>query len=178
MKYFQNILTTIKNHNLIFFTIIIFLLQIISNLLKPYSINLYGPAHILSLYGFINSPLSIYQLIMAGIVSTSVSYVIYKIFTKITPQINIPLLNVVTVLFVLTGMTIFNCVSMAALAYTLMSYVSIPQNTISYLYSYILATIIIVILCSGVLFIIKNIDKNFIDSDLSNLQQLEKNMKL
>jgi hypothetical protein len=67
---------------------------------------------------------------------------------------------------------------MAALAYTLMSYVSIPQNTISYLYSYILATIIIVILCSGVLFIIKNIDKNFIDSDLSNLQQLEKNMKL
>jgi len=178
MKYFQNILNTIKSHNLIFFTIVIFLLQIVSNLLKPYSINLYGPASILSLYAFVNSPLSIYQLIMAGIVSTSVSYVIYKIFTKITPQINIPLLNVLTVLFVLTGMTIFNCVSMAALAYTLMSYIAIPQNVFSYLCSYILATIIILILCSGVFFIIKSIDKSIINSDMFNLQQLEKNMKI
>jgi hypothetical protein len=115
---------------------------------------------------------------MAGIVSTSVSYVIYKIFTKITPQINIPLLNVLTVLFVLTGMTIFNCVSMAALAYTLMSYIAIPQNVFSYLCSYILATIIILILCSGVFFIIKSIDKSIINSDMFNLQQLEKNMKI
>lgn len=177
MNYFQNVLTTIKTHNLIFFTIIIFLFQFISTLFIPYSINMYGPASIMTIYSFINSPLSVYELIMAGIVSTSVSYVIYKIFTRVAPKINIPLLNVVTVLFVLTGMAIFNCVSMAALAYTLMSYISIPQNTLNYLFSYILSTIVILILSSIVFLFIKKIDKKFI-SNISDLQQFEKNMKL
>lgn len=175
MSYFKNFFDTIKNYNLLFFTIIMIPFQLISISLSPYSIRIYDPATIMALYCFINLPITIYELIMSGIISTIVSYVIYKILIQISPKINVLLFNILTIFFVLTIMSIFNCIFMPALAYTLLSYVNIKQDTFDYLSSYIVATIIIVILCLMGFFIIKNIDKTIV-SNISNLEQFENNI--
>jgi len=178
MTYIQNILSTIKTHNLLFLAITVFIFQLIAVFLKPYSINIYGPSAFLTIYSFLNTSFSIYQLIIGGILATSMSYFLYKAFIMISPKQNATLLNVVTFVTILTTMILFNCVSMPAVAYTLMSHVSIPQNTFSYLSSYIVSTIVILILCTLLLFIAKNTNNYIFQKDISNLQQLEKNMTI
>jgi hypothetical protein len=167
-----------KTYHLLFFATIVFLFQIISNLFKTDAINLYGPASIMTIYAFINSPLTVYQMIMGGIVSTFVSYFIYKIFITISAKINVLLFNLVTFISVLSFMVLFNCVSMAALAYTLMAHVSIQNNKFNYLSSYIISTIVILILCVVLLFINKTFNKYIIKTknDSTYLQQLEQNL--
>jgi len=180
MTIIQGLMDNFKTYHLLFFTTIVFLFQIISNLFKPYFITLYGPASIMTIYAFINSPLSVYQMIMGGIVSTFVSYFIYKIFITISEKINVLLFNLVTFISVLTFMALFNCVSMAAIAHTLMANVSIKNNKINYLSSYIISTIIILILCVVLLFINKTINKYIIKpkNDITYLQQLKKNLTI
>ena len=178
MTIIQGLMNNFKTYHLLFFATVVFLFQIISNFFKPESINLYGPASIMTMYSFINSSLSVYQMIMGGIVSTFVSYFIYKIFITISVKINVLLFNLVTFISVLLFMVLFNCVSMAALAYTLMAHVSIKNNKVNYLSSYIISTIVILILCVVLLFINKTINKYIIKTknDSTYLQQLEKNL--
>lgn len=176
MKYIKDILEIIKTYNLFFLAIIVFLFQIISFFLKPYSINIYNPATFMTIYVFINTPYSIYQLIMGGIISTFISYFIYKLLFNLDPKMNNTLINIMTFIIVLVSSVIFKCVSVPAIAYTLAAPISIPINTFSYLSSYILSTIIIFIVCSITLYFFKNTIQNLFKYDLFNLKQLEKNL--
>ena len=74
-------------------------------------------------------------------------------------------------------MNLLNCFSLPALSYTLMSDKSISENQFSFLCSYIISTIIIIILCISVLFIAKKTNQIICKSNISNLQQLENNLK-
>lgn len=180
-SYIENIINTFQTHNIFFFAIIVFLFQLISIFFKPYSIDIYGPASVMTIYAFINTPLSIYELIMSGIVATSVSYFIYILLTSLSKKLNVLLLNILTFISVLTTMVLLNCLSMSAIAYTLMSFVRIPQNKFNYLSSYIISTIIILLLCILLLFITKNINKHIIKSknvNTTTLQQLEQNINI
>jgi hypothetical protein len=138
--YIQNINNTFQTNHVFFFAIVIFLLQLTSIFFKPYSINIDGPSSIMTAYVFINTPLSIYQLIMSCLLSTSISYFIYKLYIG---KLNNILYNILTFISVLTTMILLNCLSMPALAYSLLSYVNIPKNKFNYLSSYIISTVII-----------------------------------
>jgi len=182
MGFFQTFLSTIKTNHLFFFTVILILFQIVSIALKPYSIDIYSPVTIMTLYSFINEAFTIYQLILASIISTLIPFIICKLF-KISLKLNVLILHIILIFSVLTTMSIFKCVFIPALAHSLTSYKMLPQSSFSFLFSYISATFIIILLCMGVFYIMSNLakdDKNIKDifSKITNLQQLEKNIKL
>ena len=78
---------------------------------------------------------------------------------------NIILLNIVTFISVLIIMTILNCVSLPAVAYTLMSYKNIPTSKINYLTSYIIGTFVIYFLGLVLYFAGTFIHSHFIPGD-------------
>jgi hypothetical protein len=121
-----------------------------------YQVVVYQVATFMALYGFIQSKQSIYQLIMGGIVATLISYSVFKFFKYQKLLLYISILNILTFFLIITVMVLLNCICMPALAYTLMSYVSIPKSPFSYLTSFIVGSIIIIIL-SYILLIIFNI---------------------
>lgn len=177
-SYIQNISNTFQTHNVFFFVTIVFFFQLVSTFLKPYSIDIYGTSSIMSIYTFINTPLSIYELIMGGIVATSVSYFVYILLTSLTKKINILVLHILTFTSVLITMVLLNCLSMTAIAYTLMSSECISQNKFNYLSSYIISTIIILLLCILLLFTIKTFNTYIMKMNVNyyNYKQLEKNI--
>lgn len=82
-------------------------------------------------------------------------------------------------------MTIFDCVSMPAVAYTLMSQVKIQINPVGYLSDYIVASLFIIFLSFVLLTLMKTIKKNvknlnkfkILNSIVSNdYKQLEQNI--
>lgn len=175
-------LSVIKKNRLFFFIIVLILFEVISLTLKPYSINIYSPVSIMTLYSFINGTISIYQIIMASIVSTLVPFIICRVF-KIVLKLNEIVLHIILIFSVLTCMSVLKCVFIPALAYSLTAYKMLPQSKITFLYSYIFATFIIVILCTGVFYILKYLAKTdlaakYLLSKITNLEQLEKNIKL
>lgn len=178
----ETFLSVIKKNHLFFFTIVLILFEVVAEVLKPYSIDIYSPVTIMTLYSFINEAISIYQIIMASVISTLLPFIICKLF-KITLKLNVVVLHIILIFSVLTSMSILKCVFIPALAHSLTSYRMIPQNTFSFLYSYISATFIIIILCMGVFFIFKHLAKDDVAvkdlfSKITNLQQLEKNISL
>ena len=146
-KYTNDIDSSFISHNLYFFIISVIIFQIIDKyIFKYFPIKIYQVATFMSLYSFINSPLSCYSLLLGGIIATFLSYYIYKLFIYFHLQKKIILLNIITFVSVLITMLLFNCIAMPALAYTLMSYKSIPNSSFNYLSSFIIASIIIIII--------------------------------
>lgn len=184
-SYLQKILGDFKEKHMFFFVIIIVCIQLIDSFLKNYSINIYQVAVVMATYSFINLQMSIYNLLMGGIVSTSISFIVYKLFLDYSKKINTLSLNLVTFLSVIVFMTIFDCVSMPAVAYTLMSQVKIPINPVGYLSDYIVASLFIIFLSFVLLTLMKTIKKNvknlnkfkILNSIVSNdYKQLEQNI--
>ena len=175
-EYLSAILSSFVNNNIIFVVVALILLQIIGFYInKIVPINIYQVATVMSIYSFINLPLTAYKLIMGGIVATFISYYVYNLFKYLNISNYILLLNITTIISVITIMVLLNCVSMSGLAYTLMSYVRIPKSKINYLSSYIVGSIVIVILCVFLqkLFNLFNID---ILQKKNNSSQLQKNL--
>lgn len=81
--------------------IIIVCIQLIDSFLKKYSISIYQVAVVMATYSFINLQMSIYNLLMCGIVSTSISFIVYKLFLDYSKEINTLSLNLVTFLSVI-----------------------------------------------------------------------------
>jgi len=178
---FETFLSVIKKNHLFFFTIVLIIFQIIAIIIKPYSIQIYSPVTIMTLYSFINHSISIYQLILSSIISTVIPFIICNLF-KVSLKLNAVILHTILIFFVLTTMTIFKCIFIPALAYSLTAYKMLPQQTNTFLYSYIVATIIIIIICPMFFYIFKQLAKTMSAKELfdrvSNLEQLEKNIKL
>ena len=173
--YLQKILGDFKKQHVIFFAIVIICIQLIDTFLKKKSVNVYQVAVVMATYSFINLNMSIYNLLMGGIVSTSVSFIIYKLFVNFSKNINTLALNLVTFLSVIFFMTIFDCVSMPAVAYTLMSPVKIPSSPFSYLSSYIVASFLIILLSILLLTVIKSIKNIKVLHDLKVLNSVTDN---
>ena len=145
VNYLNTIKLTIVSHNLYFFTIAIILFQLINNYISKYfPIKIYQVATFLALFNFINTPFSVYELIFGGIIASFVTILVYNIFVYFNKQKKIFFLNLITFMTVLSFMVLFNCVSMSALSYTLVSYKSISSEPNSYIFSYIVASLIII----------------------------------
>jgi hypothetical protein len=177
-KYIKNTIEIVKKENILFFTIIVLSLQIISTFLKPYNIDIYQVTSIVTIYNFINLQTTIYNILMSSVISTFISYFIYKWLLSISKKINILLLNVITFISVTTCMLFLNCFSITSLAYISESYISIPTDGINYISSFIISKIIIILLCILLLFTIKTFNKYIIKNNVnySNYKQLEKNI--
>ena len=147
----------------------------IDNFLKNYSISIYQVAVVMATYSFINLQMSIYNLLMGGIISTCISFIVYKLFVDYSKKINTLSLNLVTFLSVIVFMTIFDCVSMPAVAYTLMSQVKIPINPVGYLSDYIVASLFIIFLSVLLLTVIKSIKNIKVLHDLKVLNSVTDN---
>lgn len=146
--YINSILQTFYYNNLALFAIAVVLFQVIDLRIKNnYDILVYQVATFTTLYSFINLQLPAYKMFMGGLVATFVSYVIYNQMVEVFKNTNIILLNIITFISVLIIMTMLNCVSLPAVAYTLMSYKNIPTSKTNYLTSYIVGTVVIYFLC-------------------------------
>jgi len=175
-EYLSAILSSFVNNNIIFVVIALILLQIIGFYInKIVPINIYQVATVMSIYAFINLPFTAYQMMMGGIVATFISYYIYNLFKYLNMTNRIVLLNITTIISVISIMVILNCVSMSGLAYTLMSYVSIPKSKTNYLSSYIVGSLVIVILCALLQNIFKLLNINILQKT-NNSSQLQKNL--
>lgn len=164
--YLNAVLDTFYENNLGLFIIAIVIFQLIDLVIgNKYDINIYQVATFLSLYSFINLQMSVYTLIMGGIVATLISYIIYIQLTFVFKKTSIIFLNVVTFISVITVMILLNCLSIPAIAYTLMSYKSIPLSNINYLLSYILGTVIIYFLCLILYFVGTYIHTHYINDN-------------
>jgi hypothetical protein len=142
--YIDAILNTFYYNNLALFAIAVILFQVIDLRIKnSYDILVYQVATFTTLYSFINLQLPAYKMFMGGLVATFVSYFIYNQMVEVFKNTNIILLNIVTFISVLIIMTVLNCVSLPAVAYTLMSYKNIPTSKTNYLTSYIVGTVVI-----------------------------------
>jgi len=178
--YFQKISHTFKNEHLIFFILVIFSLQILDYFLAPYKVKVYSFASIMMTYCFLNLNTSIYKLVMGGITSTFVSFVIYKIMmnTFTLKKINISLANLITFVFVITSMVLLNCVFMPAIAYSVLPFQEIPKSEFTFLTSYIFSGIAVVISCIIILNITKFLNNHTVK--FKNIdtfyQQLEQNI--
>lgn len=142
--YINAVLETFYSNNLALFAIAVVLFQVIDLRIKnSYDILVYQVATFTTLYSFINLELPAYKMFMGGLVATFVSYAIYNQMVEVFKNTNIILLNIVTFISVLSLMTVLNCVSLPAVAYTLMSYKNIPVSKTNYLTSYIIGTVVI-----------------------------------
>jgi hypothetical protein len=170
VNYLNSIKLTIVSHNLYFFIIAIILLQIINNYISIFfPIKIYQVATFLSLFNFINNPFPVYELIIGGIIASFVSIFVYKIFVYLNKQKKTFFLNLITFITVLSFMVLFNCVSMPALAYTLISYKTIPTAPVSYIFSYIVGTIFILIICYILIIVFTFINSKFLHNRKYNL---------
>jgi len=183
MSSIENYINVIKNsfvsHHLYFFIIAVIIFQILDLYVsKYYPIKIYQVATFMSLFSFINSPFSSYELIMGGIVASFVSFFIYKIFVYYNSQRKVFILNIITFIGVLISMIMCNCVAMPALAYTLMSYKTIPNAPITYLYSFIIAGFFIIIISFLLVNVLSFINMNIINiGDYNvNFQQVKENL--
>ena len=175
-EYLSAILSSFVNNNIIFVVIALILLQIIGYYInKIVPINIYQVATVMSIYAFINLPFTAYQMMMGGIVATFISYYVYDLFKYLNITNRIVLLNITTIISVISIMVLLNCVSMSGLAYTLMSYVSIPKSKTNYLSSYIVGSIVIVILCALLQKIFNILNINILQKT-NNSSQLQKNL--
>ena len=174
----QTFLSVIKQNHLFFFTIVLVMFQIIAIQFKP--LEIYSPVAIITLYSFINQSISIYQLILASIISTFLPFIICNLFKSL--KLNVLIFHLILFFSVLTTMTVFHCIFIPALAHSLTAHKMLQQNTFTFLYSYIAATFIIIILCTTFFYLFQYVEKNTMANELfskiTNLQQLEKNIKL
>lgn len=161
-KYVNDIKTSFVSHNLYFFIVAVIIFQMIDfYIVKHFPLKVYQVATFMSLYLFITMPFSAYDLLMSGILASFISYYVYKVFVYLKSQKRIYLLNIVTFISVLLGMIVGNCVSMPALAYTLMTYKSIPASAFSYLYSYIGGSVIIILISFIILHVLYKVNDAF-----------------
>ena len=178
-NYLNAIKTDFGSHNLYFFTIAAILFQFINYYISKYfPIKIYQVASFITLFYFINKPFSAYILVMGGIVASFVSLYVYKIFVYLNKQKRVFLLNIITFITVLSFMILFNCISIPAVAYTLMSYQYIPSEPFTYLYSYIVATIIIIIISYILLIVLSYVNINIlhIEQYNENFNQVKENI--
>ena len=152
MSYLTNYLLviedTFKSKNIIFFIISVIIFQIIDlYIFKLYKVQIYQIATFLSLYIFINYPLTVYKLLFSAVLATVVSYYIYQIFVYFNKTKNIITLNTLTFIITINFMILFDCFCIPALAYTMVANILIPKSKFAYLTSYIAGCIVIVIIC-------------------------------
>jgi hypothetical protein len=133
---------TINNH-LIFFSLIVIFIYFLSNYLIPYNIHIYQLCLFPELYNYLNGNVTTSQVIFSSIISTFVGFFIYKLLYKYLP--NVIILGIIS-FFTLLIMIVTNTLSIASLSYALGAPTLIPMYGNGYIYSYIVSSLIIVII--------------------------------
>ena len=130
----QNIIFE-KHHILLFVTTIWFLLYLSEiSFLKNHYIFAYQVAGFSAAYQYINTNITIYNLLGSAFIASFVAYFIYQSLNKYISTI---LLNAIITLFVVVLTDYANCFTISALIYALIAVKEIPRIKIGYLFSYV-----------------------------------------
>ena len=178
-SYSQTILNGLQKEHVVFLVVVITIIHIISSFLIKYDINIYQGPIVVATYLFINSSLPIYNLFMGGFVSTVSSYSLYKLFSYYSKNFDVFYFSIINIFFVMFFMSIFNCIDISSLAYSLSAPITIPKSTFQYLSSYLVACVFILLICVLLLSLVKIVNKHFNKKTLigDNYSQLEQNIK-
>ena len=178
-NYLQKISLAFKKQHILFFIVIIIFLHLIDSFLIKYSINVYQGSTILISYVLINSTASLYSILMGGVVATMIPFVLYNFLTRFFKKINLFNMGLLSFLLVLFFMTILDCLSIPALAYSLSGFSTMAKSQFQYLVSFIMACIFIIFLSIILLYLTQFVNKkNKIISLLTpdKFTQLEQNL--
>ena len=131
-----------KHHILLFVVTIWFLLYLSEiSFLKSHFIFAYQVAGFSAAYQYMNTNMTIYNLLGSAFIASFITYFIYQLLHKYVSTI---WLNAVVTLFVVVLTDYANCFTISALIYALIAVKEIPRIKIGYLFSYIFACLAIV----------------------------------
>lgn len=131
-----------KHHILLFVVTIWFLLYLSEiSFLKSHFIFAYQVAAFSVAYQYMNTNMTIYNLLGSAFIASFIAYFIYQSLHKF---VSIVWLNALITLFVVVLTDYANCFTISALIYALIAVKEIPRIKIGYLFSYIFACFAIV----------------------------------
>ena len=131
-----------KHHILLFVVTIWFLLYLSEiSFLKSHFIFAYQVAAFSAAYQYMNTNITIYNLLGSAFIASFIAYFIYQSFHK---YVSIVWLNALITLFVVVLTDYAKCFTISGLIYALIAVKEIPRIKIGYLFSYIFACVAIV----------------------------------
>jgi len=149
-----------EKHHILLFILTIWTLLYLSqfSFLTKYSINIYQVAAFSMAYQYINTNITVYQILGSSFIASFTSYFIYLFLHKYTRVI---VLNAIITFCVIILTDFANCFTISSLIYAMIAVKEIPQLKSGYLFSFFLACLAIV--CFYFLFtkIVSFIQKKF-----------------
>jgi hypothetical protein len=132
-----------EKHHILLFIITIWLLLYLSqfSFFLNRSINIYQVAAFSAAYNYMNTNLTVYNLLMSAFLSSFISYFIYQLLYK---HIYTLILNAIITLFVILFTDLTNCFNISSLIYAMICIKEIPRMKTGYLFSYFLACLAII----------------------------------
>jgi hypothetical protein len=132
-------------HHFVLFMFIIWVLLFLSTFkffFKDFNIDFYNYPALGSIYSYINTNLTIYDLLISGIVSSTLSYITYiTLYNYLSNKFLIIIIPIIS----LIGMYYTNTFNSGAFIYSCLAIEYIPIYKYGYLYSYFLCCIVIII---------------------------------
>lgn len=174
-SHLQSINNVFKKEHLIFFILLVLILQFLEYFLNPYNIKMYTVLSIMIAYSFINSDTSVYKIIMSGIISTFGSFIVYKILTSIFKKIDVHIANLITFSVDITLMVLLNCVFPPAISYSVLAFEEIPKTPFIFLTSFLLSSFAIIFFSILLLNIIKFINNHIVKSKTKDSKTKDSN---
>jgi len=144
-QYTTEINSTIKKKHLVYFFIVIILIQVTSDYVSNYFPNLevFQPVFISGLFSVIIGVESYYEYIFGGVISASIAYTTTRIFfDKLQTSLQKILLRTTTALIIIITMVLFGAFSPSSISYSFQALKLYPTMNFGYVYSYVSGLII------------------------------------
>jgi hypothetical protein len=161
-QYTTEINSTIKKKHLIYFFIVIILIQVTSDYVSNYFPNLevFQPVFISGLFSVVIGVESYYEYIFGGVISASIAYTITRIFfSQLQTSLQKILLRTTTALIIIITMVLFGAFSPSSISYSFQALKLYPTMNFGYVYSYVSGLIISAIFVYAYLSLLSDMKK-------------------
>lgn len=135
----------ITKKHVIYFFVVIILIQVTSDYVSNYFPNLeiFQPVFISGLFSVISGVESYYEYIFGGVISATIAYTLTRIFfDKLQTSLQKILLRSTTALLIIITMVLFGAFSPSSLSYSFQALKLYPTMNLGYIYSYVNGLII------------------------------------
>jgi hypothetical protein len=144
-QYKTAIATTITKKHLVYFFVVIILIQVTSDYVSNYfpHLEIFQPVFISGLFSVISGVESYYEYIFGGVISATIAYMTTRIFfTRLQTSLQKILLRSSTALIIIITMVLFGAFSPSSLSYSFQALKLYPTMNLGYIYSYVNGLII------------------------------------
>jgi hypothetical protein len=144
-QYKTAIATTITKKHLVYFFVVIILIQVTSDYVSNYfpKLEIFQPVFISGLFSVISGVESYYEYIFGGVISATIAYTLTRIFfDKLQTSLQKILLRSTTALIIIITMVLFGAFSPSSLSYSFQALKLYPTMNLGYIYSYVNGLII------------------------------------